>query len=155
MFIAKLAQDAGVPPGVFSVVAGDRDAGAALAGHPSVKMISFTGSSFTGSKVMEACAPKLSQCALELGGKSALVIFDDTDLGRAVETTMKGCPSPRPPRTDRFLAHRLKVCNRFLTNGGQICTAHTRLVVQDGLKDSLLGKLKEELEKLPYCGTPS
>ena len=45
------------------------------------------------------------------------------------------------------------MCNRFLTNGGQICTAHTRLVVQDGLKDSLLGKLKEELEKLPYCGT--
>ena len=91
MFIGKLAHDAGVPAGVFSVVAGDRDAGAALAAYPSVKMISFTGSSFTGSKVMEACAPKLSQCALELGGKSAIVIFDDTDLDRAVETTMKGC----------------------------------------------------------------
>ena len=81
---------------------------------------------------MEACAPKLSQCALELGGKSALVVFDDTDLDRAVETTMKG----------------------FLTNGGQICTAHTRLVVQKGLEAPLLDRLKEELEKLPYCNDP-
>lgn len=132
MFIGKLAQDAGIPAGVFSVVTGDRDAGAALASAPTVSMISFTGSSFTGSKIMEACAPKLSQCALELGGKSALVVFDDTDLDQAVETTMKG----------------------FLTNGGQICTAHTRLVVQDGLKAPLLDKLKEELEKLPFCNDP-
>ncbi|MBQ31424.1 MAG: aldehyde dehydrogenase [Deltaproteobacteria bacterium] len=132
MFIGKLAQDAGLPAGVFSVVTGDRDAGAALASSPSVSMISFTGSSLTGSKIMEVCAPKLSQCALELGGKSALVVFDDTDLDRAVETTMKG----------------------FLTNGGQICTAHTRLVVQEGLKAPLLDKLKEELEKLPFCNDP-
>ena len=132
MFIGKLAQDAGLPAGVLSVVAGDRDAGAALASSPAVSMISFTGSSFTGSKIMEACAPKLSQCALELGGKSALVVFDDADLDRAVETTMKG----------------------FLTNGGQICTAHTRLVVQEGLKAPLLDKLKAELEKLPYCSDP-
>ena len=132
MFIGKLAQDAGIPAGVFSVVTGDRDAGAALAASPSVSMISFTGSSLTGSKIMEACAPKLSQCALELGGKSALVVFEDTDLDRAVETTMKG----------------------FLTNGGQICTAHTRLVVQKGLEAPLLDRLKEELEKLPYCNDP-
>ena len=132
MFIGKLAQDAGIPPGVFNIVTGDRDAGAALANSPSISMISFTGSSLTGSKIMEACAPKLSQVALELGGKSALVIFDDTDLDKAVETTMKG----------------------FLTNGGQICTAHTRLVVQDSFKAPLLNKLKEELEKLPFCNDP-
>jgi len=72
------------------------------------------------------------QCALELGGKSALVVFDDTDLDRAIETTMKG----------------------FLTNGGQICTAHTRLVVQEGLVAPLLSRLTEELEKLPYCEDP-
>jgi betaine-aldehyde dehydrogenase len=132
MFIGKLAQDAGIPPGVFNVVTGDRDAGAALALSPSVSMISFTGSSLTGSKVMEACAPKLSQVALELGGKSALIIFDDTNIDKAVETTMKG----------------------FLTNGGQICTAHTRLIVQDNLKTPLLNRLKEELEKLPFCTNP-
>ncbi|MEM9438852.1 MAG: aldehyde dehydrogenase family protein [Pseudomonadota bacterium] len=132
MFIAQLAHDAGLPAGVLSVITGDRDAGAALATAPAVSMISFTGSSLTGAKIMEACAPKLSQCALELGGKSALVVFDDTDLDRAVETTMKG----------------------FLTNGGQICTAHTRLVVQEGLKTELLSRLKEEVEKLPYCADP-
>ena len=132
MFIGQLAHDAGLPAGVLGVVTGDRDAGAALVAAPSVSMISFTGSSLTGSKIMEACAPKLSQCALELGGKSALVIFDDTDLDRAVETTMKG----------------------FLTNGGQICTAHTRLVVQEGLKEPLLNKLKDALEGLPYAADP-
>ena len=132
MFIAKLAHDAGIPPGVFNIVTGDRDAGAALALSPSVSMISFTGSSLTGSRIMEACAPKLSQVALELGGKSAMVIFDDVDLDMAVATTMKG----------------------FLTNGGQICTAHTRLVVQAGIQDELLKKLKVELERLPYAEDP-
>lgn len=132
MFIAKLAHDAGVPPGVFNVVTGDRDAGAALASAPSVSMISFTGSSLTGSRIMEACAPKLSQVSLELGGKSALIVFDDADLDMAVETTMKG----------------------FLTNGGQICTAHTRLVVQAGIQGPLLEKLKIELERLPYADDP-
>ncbi len=123
MFLAKLAHEAGVPSGVFNVVSGDHDAGAALASAPSVSMISFTGSSMTGSLIMKACAPKLSQVALELGGKSALVIFNDADLDKAVETTMKG----------------------FLTNGGQICTAHTRLVVQADIQDALLKKLKFEL----------
>jgi len=132
MFIAKVAQDAGLPAGVLGVVTGDRDAGAALAASPAVSMISFTGSSMTGAKIMEACAPKLSQCALELGGKSALVVFDDTDLDRAVATTMTG----------------------FLTNGGQICTAHTRLVVQKGLEAELLNRLRERLEKTPYCADP-
>jgi len=132
MFVAKLAKDAGLPAGVLGVVTGDRDAGAALAASPAVSMISFTGSSLTGAKIMEACAPKLSQCALELGGKSALVVFDDTDLDRAVATTMTG----------------------FLTNGGQICTAHTRLVVQKGLEAPLLERLKQRLEKLPYAVDP-
>jgi betaine-aldehyde dehydrogenase len=86
----------------------------------------------TGSRIMEACAPKLSQVSLELGGKSALIVFDDADLDMAVETTMKG----------------------FLTNGGQICTAHTRLVVQAGIQGPLLEKLKTELERLPYADDP-
>ena len=109
MFLAKLAQDVGIPEGVFSVVTGARETGAALVASPSVSMVSFTGSSLTGTKIMEASAPKLSQVALELGGKSAMVIFEDTDIERAVEATIKGC----------------------LTNGGQICTAHTRLIVQE------------------------
>ena len=98
-----------MPPGVFSVVTGDRDAGAALSAHPAVAMISFTGSSATGSKIMESCAPRLAQSMLELGGKSALVVFPDVSVDDAVVTAMRG----------------------MLTNGGQICTAHTRLVVHD------------------------
>ena len=132
MFLGKLAQDVGIPEGVLSVITGDRDTGAALVASPSVSMVSFTGSSLTGSKIMEASAPKLSQVALELGGKSAMVIFEDTDIERAVEATIKGC----------------------LTNGGQICTAHTRLIVQEGIKDELLTKLKNVLEKIPYCRDP-
>lgn len=132
MFLAKLAQDVGIPEGVFSVVTGDRETGAALVASPSVSMVSFTGSSLTGTKIMEASAPKLSQVALELGGKSAMVIFEDTDIERAVEATIKGC----------------------LTNGGQICTAHTRLIVQEGIKDHLLKELKNVLEKIPYCTDP-
>ena len=132
MFLGKLAQDVGIPEGVFSVVTGDRETGAALVASPSVSMVSFTGSSVTGTKIMEASAQKLSQVALELGGKSALVIFEDTDIERAVEATVKGC----------------------LTNGGQICTAHTRLIVQEGIKDDLLKRLKNVLEKIPYCRDP-
>jgi len=132
MFLGKLAQDVGIPKGVFSVVTGDRETGAALVASPSVSMVSFTGSSMTGTKIMEASAPKLSQVALELGGKSAMVIFEDTDIERAVEATIKGC----------------------LTNGGQICTAHTRLIVQEGIKDHLLKKLKNAFEKIPYCRDP-
>ena len=132
MFLGKLAQDVGIPKGVFSVVTGDRETGAALVASPSVSMVSFTGSSLTGTKIMEASAAKLSQVALELGGKSAMVIFDDTDIERAVEATIKGC----------------------LTNGGQICTAHTRLIVQEGIKEHLLKELKNVLEKIPYCTDP-
>ena len=132
MFLGKLAKDVGIPKGVFSVVTGGRETGAALVASPSVSMVSFTGSSLTGTKIMEASAPKLSQVALELGGKSAMVIFEDTNLERAVEATIKGC----------------------LTNGGQICTAHTRLIVQEGIKDHLLKKLKTVLEKIPYCRDP-
>ena len=132
MFLGKLAQDVGIPEGVFNIVTGDRETGAALVASPSVSMVSFTGSSLTGTKIMEASAPKLSQVALELGGKSAMVIFEDTEIERAVEATIKGC----------------------LTNGGQICTAHTRLIVQEGIKDDLFKKMKNVLEKIPYCRDP-
>ena len=132
MFLGKLAQDVGIPEGVFNIITGDRETGAALVASPTVSMVSFTGSSLTGTKIMEASAPKLSQVALELGGKSAMVIFADTEIERAVEATIKGC----------------------LTNGGQICTAHTRLIVQEGIKDDLLKKLKNAFEKIPYCSDP-
>lgn len=95
-------------------------------------MVSFTGSSATGSKIMTTCAQRLAQTMLELGGKSALVVYDDVQLEEAVEAVMRG----------------------FLTNGGQICTAHSRLVVHEAIKAPLLARLKEEMEKLPFCDDP-
>ena len=132
MFLSKLADEAGIPPGVLNVVTGDRDAGIALVSHPSVRMISFTGSTATGSHIMRACAPKLAQCCLELGGKSAMVVCDDADLVKAADTVIKG----------------------FLTNGGQICTAHTRLLVHEKVRDELLAKVKASLAGIPYCEDP-
>lgn len=128
MYLAQLAHDAGIPKGVFNVVMGDRDAGQTLAEHPDVGMISFTGSTATGSKIMQSCAPRLAQNMLELGGKSALVVFEDVDVQNAVDTVMTG----------------------FLTNGGQICTAHTRLIVHKSIEGKVLAKLQRALEKLPY-----
>eukprot|EP00040_Diaphanoeca_grandis_P036691 m.234943 g.234943 ORF g.234943 m.234943 type:complete len:523 (-) comp33664_c1_seq1:75-1643(-) len=132
MYLAQLAHEAGVPKGVLNIVIGDRDAGARLTEHPDVSMVSFTGSSFTGSKVMASCSKNLSQCMLELGGKGGLVIFDDVDIDKAVETTMRG----------------------FLTNGGQICTAHTRLIVHESIQDQVLEKLKAKLENLTFAKDP-
>jgi betaine-aldehyde dehydrogenase len=132
MFLGQLAEDAGIPAGVFSVIAGDRDAGAALAANPAVMAISFTGSSATGSAIISNTAGRVGATFLELGGKSALVIFDDISLDKAVKTVMNG----------------------ILTNGGQICTAHSRLIVQDSLKAPLLAALKTALETVPYATNP-
>jgi len=132
MFLAQLAHEAGVPAGVLNVVIGDRDAGARITAHPDVSMVSFTGSSFTGSKVMESCSQNLSQCMLELGGKGGLVVFDDVDVDNAVDTIMRG----------------------FLTNGGQICTAHTRLIVHENIQSKILEKLKKKLDQLEFTSDP-
>lgn len=132
MWIAQACADAGLPKGVMNIVTGAGDAGAALAKHTDVSMVSFTGSTTTGGKVMASCAERLAPVMLELGGKSALVVFNDVDIELALDTVMKG----------------------FLCNGGQICSAHSRLVVHEGIKDELLRRLKEELEKLPYAHDP-
>ena len=93
MFLGQLAMDVGIPPGVFSVVAGDRDAGEALASNPAVMAISFTGSSATGSAIIGNTAARVGATFLELGGKSALVVFDDVSLDSAVKTCLNGAPS--------------------------------------------------------------
>jgi aldehyde dehydrogenase (NAD+) len=102
------AAEAGVPAGVLNLVTGTGPVvGAAIAGHPQVDMVSFTGSTATGRAVSHAAADRIARVALELGGKSANVILDDADLGRAV---------------------KVGVGNAFL-NSGQTCTAWTRMLV--------------------------
>jgi acyl-CoA reductase-like NAD-dependent aldehyde dehydrogenase len=108
LLLAEVFDAAGLPPGVFNVVVGTGPVvGAALAEHPGVDMVSFTGSTAAGRLVSRAAADTVKRVALELGGKSASVVLPDADLAKAVKAT---------------------VSNAFL-NSGQTCTAWTRLLV--------------------------
>jgi aldehyde dehydrogenase (NAD+) len=108
------ADEAGVPAGVLNLVTGTGAAvGAAIAGHPDVDMVSFTGSTATGRAITHAAADRIAKVSLELGGKSANVILADADVTRAV---------------------KVGVGNAFL-NSGQTCTAWTRMLVHRDLYD--------------------
>eukprot|EP00899_Mesostigma_viride_P002931 jgi/Mesvir1/12639/Mv02194-RA.2 len=125
--LGAICTKAGLPPGVLNVVTGlGYSAGAALTQHKGVDKIAFTGSVATGRAVMMAAAADVRGCSLELGGKSPLVIFDDADVDKAVEWAMFGA---------------------FWTNG-QICSATSRLLLQDGIAPKFLARLKEEAERV-------
>jgi aldehyde dehydrogenase (NAD+) len=110
--LAELAKDAGFPDGVFNLVTGFGPVvGEALASHPDVDMVSFTGSTRAGQRVGELAARTVKRVALELGGKSPNVILDDADLATAVTTGVK----------------------RAFMNGGQACNALTRMLVPRSL----------------------
>ena len=120
--LAELALEAGIPEGVFNVVPGlGSTVGAALCSHPDVDLISFTGSTVTGRKVMEMAARSNGKpVLLECGGKCPQVVFDDIgDLDRIAEATVKS----------------------FVWNQGQVCSAHTRLVAHVKAKDALVEKV--------------
>jgi len=120
--LAELALEAGVPEGVFNVVPGlGATVGAALASHPDVNLLTFTGSTITGRKIMELAARSNGKpVMLELGGKSPQVVFDDVDdLDYVADAVLQS----------------------WLWNSGQVCSAHTRLVVHENIKDSLLEKV--------------
>jgi acyl-CoA reductase-like NAD-dependent aldehyde dehydrogenase len=109
---ARIVHEAGFPPGVFNLVWGNGpDTGAALAAHPDVDMVSFTGSISGGRAVAHAAAETIKKVALELGGKSATILLDDAPLADAVQTVLRQC----------------------FTNSGQICAAQTRLLVPHAL----------------------
>ena len=106
--LAEVVHAAGLPPGVFNLVSGPGAMiGEALAAHPDVDMVSFTGSTRAGRRVSELAAAGIKRVALELGGKSASVVLDDADLARAVKATVTQC----------------------YLNSGQTCTALSRLLV--------------------------
>jgi acyl-CoA reductase-like NAD-dependent aldehyde dehydrogenase len=106
--LASIMEEVGVPPGVFNLVTGyGPEVGEALAAHPDVDMVSFTGSTRAGRRVSEVAAATVKKVALELGGKSANVILDDADLQRAVVDGLKKC----------------------YLNSGQTCSALTRMLV--------------------------
>lgn len=126
--LTKLLHGHGVPPAAVNVVPGEGiPAGAALSGHPDIGSITFTGSSVTGRAVGKAAIENLTEPHLELGGKSPLVVYDDADLDVAVEETIKGI---------------------FATNSGQVCSAASRVVVQESVRDAYLDKLVTAVEDL-------
>lgn len=120
--LAEIVESIGLPPGVFNVVTGPgSSAGSALAGHPDVRSITFTGSVETGRRVMEAAVPNMTKLTLELGGKSPVIIFPDVDIETATEVAMQG----------------------VLSRCGQVCIAGTRLFVHADIYDPVVARLAE------------
>lgn len=118
--IARLAIEAGMPPGVLNVVTGlGPEAGAALTAHPDVAHLGFVGSTATGSLVAHAAADRVVPTLLELGGKSAHLVFPDADLDTATEMIARG----------------------ILQNAGQTCSAGSRLLVHHDVHDELVDRL--------------
>jgi aldehyde dehydrogenase (NAD+) len=105
--LAEVIHDVGLPPGVFNLVAGGAAVGEAIASHPGVDMVSFTGSTRAGRRVSELASQTVKRVALELGGKSANVILEDANLEKAVATGVTMC----------------------YLNSGQTCSALTRMLV--------------------------
>jgi aldehyde dehydrogenase (NAD+) len=124
----ELAREAGFPPGVLNVVQGlGAEAGAPLVEHPGVDLVSFTGSAQTGRWINETAGRRLAKVCLELGGKNALVVCDDADLGHAV---------------------RWALASAF-SNAGQRCASASRLVVFDGVYEEFRERLVDEASRLP------
>jgi aldehyde dehydrogenase (NAD+) len=120
--LGELCLEAGVPPGVVSVVPGfGETAGAALASHPDVDKVAFTGSHLTGQSIIRASAGNLKRVSLELGGKSPDIVFADADLAQAVPGSAMA----------------------VFANSGQICSAGTRLFVEKKIYDEFVSKVAD------------
>jgi len=123
---AGLCQEAGLPAGVVNIVTGDGSTGEALVRHPDVDKIAFTGSTEVGRAIRSATAATSKRLSLELGGKSPFVIFDDADLDSAVEGLVDG----------------------IWFNQGQVCCAGSRLLMQESIAETLLGKIRNRMSTL-------
>ncbi len=125
--LGEIAIEADLPAGVLNIVTGlGQDAGQALVEHKDVDKLAFTGSVPTGSKIMAMAAHDIKNISLELGGKSPLVIFEDTDIEKAVEWIMFG----------------------IFWNQGQVCSATSRVLVEESLYPALLERLKTEAQRI-------
>jgi succinate-semialdehyde dehydrogenase/glutarate-semialdehyde dehydrogenase len=125
--LAVLAERAGVPAGIFSVLTGSSSAiGGEMTSNPVVRKLSFTGSTEVGSLLMQQCAKTIKKLSLELGGNAPFIVFDDADLDAAVEGA---------------------IISKY-RNAGQTCVCANRLYVQDGVYDAFATKLVAAVEKL-------
>ncbi|PAU87585.1 succinate-semialdehyde dehydrogenase (NADP(+)) [Pseudomonas sp. WN033] len=125
--LAVLAEEAGLPPGVFNVITGEaRLIGQVLTASPMVRKLSFTGSTAVGRQLMAQCAEHIQKVSLELGGNAPFIVFDDADLDRVVEGAM---------------------ASKF-RNTGQTCVCANRFLVQRGVHDAFVEKLATAMAKL-------
>ena len=128
---AQICDEIGLPPGVVNIVTGDGETGALIVEHPDVDKIAFTGSTEVGRIIRRATAGTGKKLSLELGGKSPFVVYDDADLDSVVEG----------------------VVDAIWFNQGQVCCAGSRILVQEGVADRLVHKLRQRMERL-RCGDP-
>ncbi|TIO73442.1 aldehyde dehydrogenase family protein [Mesorhizobium sp.] len=131
ILFAEICERAGVPKGVVNIVQGGPEAGAAIVNHPGVQKIAFTGSSEVGKIIRKATAGSGKKLSLELGGKSAFIVFEDADLDSAVEGLVDG----------------------IWFNQGQVCCAGSRLLVQEGIAEAFIAKVKVRMSRL-RVGSP-
>lgn len=128
LLLARLSKEAGIPDGVLNILSGfGRPCGDALARHPEIRKIAFTGSVATGKLVQKAAAESnLKSCTLELGGKSPLIVFEDADLVKAAKAA----------------AHSITI------NSGQVCMASSRVYVQKSVAEAFTTLYKKALEDI-------
>jgi acyl-CoA reductase-like NAD-dependent aldehyde dehydrogenase len=125
--LGKLFQEAGFPDGVVNIVPGyGETAGAALAAHPDIDKVAFTGSTEVGKLIAKAAADNLTKVSLELGGKAPNIVFADADIEQAVNGAMMG----------------------IFFNQGQVCCAGSRLFLDERVKDEFLERFKEKAQKV-------
>ena len=123
---AHICQEVGLPAGVVNIITGDGSTGEALVKNPGVDKIAFTGSTEVGRAIRKATAQTHKKLSLELGGKSPFIVFEDADLDSAVEGLVDG----------------------IWFNQGQVCCAGSRLLMQESIAESLIGKIQNRMNTL-------
>ncbi len=131
LILAEIIEESGLPAGVVNIVTGHGDTGAAIVNHPDIDKIAFTGSTNVGKIIQKALAGTSKKLTLELGGKSANIIFDDAPIDQAVEGIVNG----------------------IFFNQGHVCCAGSRLYVQESVAELVIQKLKSRMDSL-YLGNP-
>ncbi len=125
--LCVLAEQAGIPAGVLSVLTGSSAAiGAEITSNPTVRKLSFTGSTEVGAKLMEQCAPQIKKTSMELGGNAPFIVFDDADIDAAVEGAI--------------------ICK--FRNNGQTCVCANRIYVQSGVYDAFAEKFAARIKSM-------
>lgn len=126
LLLAEIFQEAGVPEGVVNIVTGASETGATLLAHPDVDKVAFTGSTEVGRAIMRAISQTNKKLTLELGGKSAQIVFEDAALDQAVEGVING----------------------IFFNQGHVCCAGSRLLLEESISELFVRKLKARMETL-------